>query len=148
MAQNHFEQIDNFLASQEAAAAVDQAQLKAMKMEIASAQVREAYWSGVSERSELQAMPAPNSSNVVVPLEPRGGHSWVVPDQAQAPVQTGKWSLWTYVSPALHRDDFSSEGEARAAMGSRNDARGEAPCVLRDPYGKVLGGTYWRTNCA
>jgi len=148
MTQNHFEQIDKFLASQEAAKAVDQAQLKAMITEIASAQVREAYWSGVSERSELQAIPAPHSSNVVVPLEPRGGYSWGVSDQAEAPVQSGKWSLWTYVSPALRRDDFSSEGEAKAAMGSRNDARGEAPCVLRDPYGKMLGGTCWRTNCA
>lgn len=147
---NHFENLKDFLSSAEAAKALSAEQLNAMKQEIAAAQVREAYWSGVlsSEISESGDAPVPESSDLV-PLQARGVASWAVSDHvSQDPTQSGKWTLWTFVNPALRREDFSSELHARTALSSRNETPGAAPCILRDPSGRMLVASSWRTSRA
>jgi serine/threonine protein kinase len=152
-----FEALKNFLLSIEAAQLISQDKLQAMQEEISSAQVREAYWAGVaSEYRELAAKPVPGSNMAPrvpescrdLPLEPQGYNSWRLREPQNAPVQSGRYTLWTYVSPSLRREDFGSELEARTVLNSRNGSQSAAPCVLRDPHGKVLGGTCWRSMCA
>lgn len=120
-----------------------------MEQEVVSAQMREVYWSGVTSanKNEAQSLAAPAGQSMVLPLEPRGGSLWGVREQTtKAPLQSGKWTLWTYLSPALQREDFTSEHDARAALSSQNESPYSTPCVLRDPSGRVLGGTSWEAE--
>jgi len=87
---------------------------------------------------------APACIDTVIPLEPRGGISWAA---VNAPVETGKWTIWTYVSPALRRQDFACESDARDALscgtGSARVGLGNTPRILRDPAGRPIAGTCW-----
>jgi len=158
--EHHFATLKLFLSSPEAGKFIESHKLSTMKEEIVSAQVREAYWSTLScdegsERSlQMQghAQPqaeVPESSSTMVPLTPLGGSSWGFCDRTSTTsLHGGKWALWTYVGPCLHRHDFASEHEARAAMCTRNVLPRAGPCLLRDPSGKELDAISWRTSCA
>jgi len=93
-------------------------------------------------------------TNTLIPLAPRGGASWAA---CNAPVQTGKWTMWTYVSPALLRQDFVSEADARDAYSCGNKNLSADLCVrlhqgspriLRDPAGYPIAGTSWNGTSA
>jgi len=81
---------------------------------------------------------APPCIDTIIPLEPRGGASWAA---SNAPVQTGKWTIWSYVNPALRRQDFACESEARDALSCGSEKAG--PRILRDPAGRPIAGTCW-----
>jgi len=96
----------------------------------------------------------PTCIDTLIPLEPRGGATWAA---SNAPVQTGKWTIWTYVNPALRRQDFACESDARDALscGTENARAdlGYTPRILRDPAGCPISGTCWTgtrtlTRCA
>merc|ERR1719253_1742924 len=100
---SRFENLKSFLSSEEATGTISQELLDAMRQEVAAAQVREAYWSGVSvnEDENSAAAPADDCSTKMLSLEPRGYNAWIVGKHAdKAPLQSGQWTLWTYVSPA------------------------------------------------
>jgi len=101
------------------------------------------------QQQQLSDVPAATAAattciDTVIPLELRGGFSWAA---INAPVQTGKWTIWTYVSPALRRQDFASEADARDALscgtGSVRAGLGNTPRILRDPAGCPIAGTCW-----
>lgn len=140
---NHFENLKGFLSSPVATQTLSSEQLDKIEQEVASAQMREVYWSGITSAN----LAAPAGQSMVLPLEPRGGSLWGVRDQTtKAPLQSGKWTLWTYLSPALQREDFTNEHDARAALSSQSESPYSIPCVLRDPSGRVLGGTSWEAE--
>jgi len=149
--ENHFDTLKGFLSSAEAAESVDSKQLKAMRQEIASAQVREAYWSGFTAGSDKQperrTAQAPDST-MVLPLAPRGANSWGIQEQSSAHLQNGKWTLWSYVGPALRRQDFETEDDARAASKVANGGFGANPSMLRDPSGRQIEANSWWTTRA
>jgi len=91
---------------------------------------------------------APTCVNTFTALQPRGGASWAA---SNAPTKTGKWTMWTYVSPGMLRQDFESESDAKAAFNSGAPQADlvqamshcshvplqSAPRILRDPAGHV-----------
>lgn len=150
--ERRFDALEAFLASPDAAKFIDRRQLTMMREEIAEAQVREAYWSGLpdTEEDELPfsmqgSVAVPASRGTTLPLTPLGGSSWRVRDHTSTDTSgSGKWAVWTYKGPALHREDFSNEHEAWAALCNQSGA----PCVLRDPSGIARISTSWNTSCA
>jgi hypothetical protein len=149
--EDRFENLKEFLASPEARKVVNSQQLKAMQQELAAAQVREAYWSGVSGHNEQhgrQDMPEADTDKgnaLVLPLAPLGGNSWSVRgDTATSPWHSGKWSLWTFVGPGLVREDFETEQDARVAMNVQNVSPDSAPCMVSGPSGRQLDARSWR----
>lgn len=135
-AEGHFDALKAFLSSPEAARSLSRDDLAAMRQEVAAAQVREAYWSGVSSQREG----VEDDGCKIVPLEQLGTVAWKA---QEAPVGTGKWTLWSFLNPALRREDFSSELEARAALNARERTPGVPPCVLKGPSGMVLASSSW-----
>jgi len=97
----------------------------------------------VSEVDTPVLAAAPKCVETIIPLEPRGAASWTAGNVA---VQTGKWTMWTYVQPALRRQDFACESDARDALsGNENGSAdlGYTPRILRDPAGCPVTGTCW-----
>lgn len=83
------------------------------------------------------------NSRHIIPLRPLGADSWVI-DEATSLKGLGhdRWTLWTYLPPALQREDFSSECEARQALSFRQ----RGPHVLRDPCGREVQASAWNTR--
>jgi hypothetical protein len=99
------------------------------------------------KRQEARVLPTllrnSGSSPHIMPLKPTGHNSWGI-DAATASegLENDKWTLWTYLPPALQREDFSSESEARHALQSRQIG----PHVLRDPLGREMHASAWNTT--
>jgi hypothetical protein len=99
------------------------------------------------KQQEALVLPTPcrnsGSSPHIMPLKPTGHNSWGI-DAATASegLEHDKWTLWTYLPPALQREDFSSEFEARHALQSRQIG----PHVLRDPHGREMHASAWNTT--
>lgn len=78
-----------------------------------------------------------NSTEYIVPLVQCGG-AWVQ-TQHLPPPRPDAWTVTSYISPALRRQDFASKEDAWAAFGDEKDK----PCVLRDPRGTEAAVRSW-----
>jgi len=172
--ESNFATLEAFLASAEARKTLSPQLLRAMKEEISSAHVRESLWDDTPSETEWEsedeteaesetesegACPSDEGESEsedeyspVLPrsrkfaLEPRGSNSWSV--RQRASTDNGKWSLWTYVNPALRREEFTCESDARRALQLRMQMGNASPCVLRDPAGRVSAGRSWAISHA
>mmetsp|Transcript_66913 Transcript_66913/g.160224 ORF Transcript_66913/g.160224 Transcript_66913/m.160224 type:complete len:610 (-) Transcript_66913:166-1995(-) len=133
-----FKVLNNFLASPETSKLVDPKTLGLMKQEIAQAQQREAFLR-TSGGPPTDGGPMPVCEDVV-PLRFEN-NSWVA-TKAETPPTDGTWSMWTYTSPAMKRQDFASELDALLAFEKNKNA----PCMLKDPTGSHLAAKSWASN--
>jgi len=77
------------------------------------------------------------SHDHLVPLTPAGGS--MNECACPLPPHDGMWTLWSFIGPALRRQDFVVESDAWSAFNA-NQAQ---PCMLRDPSGAEVAARAW-----
>jgi serine/threonine protein kinase len=80
-----------------------------------------------------------SSAEYFTPLTAATG-ALVSQGQSPPPPSAGSWTLTSYFSPALMRQDFANEDDARAAFDAAKD---DSPCVLRNPVGMKAAANAW-----
>lgn len=78
------------------------------------------------------------SNDHLVPLTPAGGS--MVECACPLPPHDGMWTLWSFIGPALRRQDFEVEALAWAAFNAIPPAQ---PCMLRDPSSAEVASRAW-----
>jgi len=131
-----FKSITGFLSTAETSRLVDAKTIAAMKQEISQAEQRETF---LRTRSPGLEGPLPVFEDVVPLCYER--NTWVQMKAEGMPTD-GTWSMWTYTSPAMKRQDYASELDALMAFEKVKNS----PCMLKDPTGKDLASKAWASG--
>jgi hypothetical protein len=139
-----FRAIRQFLESAQAVQVAGEEVVREMRQELIDAESRDRNHS--ASTSSLLSPAAPrgpgrsSSSEFLVPLTAASG-PFVSDGRHRLPPSQGNWTLTSFLRPALLRQDFECEADARAAFEAANSSDG--PCVLRNPVGDEVECRSW-----